>query len=264
MIHKNIHIFTNTFGKYKRQDICIDAIKELIKNNSNINASLIQYEDDIVEYDLPVIRTLNRNSKDVIGGNRKFPFINDILDISCNNSKDIFVWCNSDIIIHQNLIDYINNTDVEAFAVTRTEIDDIDSIFSDAKIIRNEPAGFDCFVISKTWWNNNHHLFQDMIIGRPFFDVMYALLMLLNSNNIYVSKNHMIFHMVHEKQSFTNDEYYHYNRKQKELHYQWIENIWGELCNNTFLKRNDIGRFLNVNIDENNIIHQIKKKYITK
>ena len=259
---KQILIGTSTFDYYHRQNLCVDSLKKLSKLNSNVECCLIQQILDRKHYDdIRIINRLTRNSSDVFETNKKIPFINDILNVLEEESKDIFVFCNSDIILTQSVIDYINITDVEAFGISRIDISHINLLTDPASIIRMEPSGFDCWVISKKWWKLNKHLFKDFLIGRPYFDVMYTILMLLNSKNLYVSNKHLIFHINHKRAWSDKDECYHYNRLQKELHYNNLEKVWGDCCNSTFLKRTDWGKFLNFLPNESEAILNIKSNY---
>jgi len=260
---KKILFTTNTFSQYKRQDHCVEILKIMSKNNSNVSAALIQSPDDDVSYtDISVIRELNRNASTVIDTKRNLPFINDLFDISCKHAEDIFVYINSDILISQKFINLINNTDVEAFGVSRSEIDEIENLTQPITLIRVEPAGFDAWVIQKEWWLSHRHLFKDMLLGKPIFDVMYTMLMFLNSKNHYISNQHLIFHPMHGNGSFADDVCFDFNKKAQADHYPFIEKWWSLLCNNTFWKRNDPPRFLNFNSNENEIIEILKQQIL--
>ena len=245
-------------GSDHQIDLCIDSFKHLKKKNSNINLGFIVQSDVDVDIDIPVFKTLNRDSKSIIDGDKRYPFMNDMLNCACDISSDIFVVCNSDIIVSQKLIDLINNTDVEAFGVTRTEILPIQSIYDAATIIRNEPAGFDCWVVSKQWWTQHRNLFCDMLVGQPHFDVIYTLIMLMNSKNHYISNNNYLFHIAHQRRWSTNGSpYSKYNYNQSMI-YTNFEPFWDELCTNTFWRRMDPGKFLQVSDKEIDVINKIK------
>ena len=66
---------------------------------------------------------------------------------------------------------------------------------------------------------------------------------------------------MHQRKWKDKDECYHYNRLQKEKHYEELEKVWGECCNTTFLKRSDWGRFLQIRDDEIQIISDIQTKH---
>lgn len=259
---RQILVGTSVFGKYTRQDLCVESLKKLAHKNSNVKCCLVQQDSDEVLYEgIKILRNLKRNSSSVFDTKKNIPFVNDIFDVLSHETEDVFVFCNSDIILTQALFDYINSIDVEAFGVSRIDISNINSLTEPAKILRMEPSGFDCWIVSKVWWNKHKHLFQDFIIGRPYFDVMYTMLMFVNSKNLYVSNKRLIYHIMHQRKWKDKDECYHYNRLQKEKHYEELEKVWGECCNTTFLKRSDWGRFLQIRDDEIQIISDIQTKH---
>lgn len=261
-MEKSILIGTSVYKKNQRQDLCIESLQRLSNQYTNIKCCLIQQQQDVVLYnDIICYRSLSRNSMSVLDTQKNIPFINDILDQMSEYSEDIFVYCNSDIILSPRLIDYIHSTDVEAFGVSRTDIYPTASLVDPLIIHRNEPAGFDCWVVSKKWWQNNRHKFYDFLIGRPYFDVMYTILMALNSNNTYVSDREIIFHAVHENSSYEKDECYLFNQNQKIRHYEYIEEIWKACGDNTYLQREDYGFFLRYLDNEQNIIKRIINYY---
>jgi hypothetical protein len=69
---------------------------------------------------------------------------------------------------------------------------------------------------------------------------------------------------MHKSPAFAEDVSYCFNKEQTYKFYSENEKIWGDCCNNTFLKRNDWGKFLNFNKNETEIINNIKKTYSTK
>jgi hypothetical protein len=257
----NILIGTNVYGKYKRQDFCIESIKRLKAKNSNIDICLVQEPIDKVEYEnIQVFSNLTRNSS-VIEEGRTLPFITDIFDVLAEHSKDWFVFCNSDIILTQDLIDHIINNDIEAQGISRIEIPEINKLSDSLQPIRMEPAGFDCWVVKKKWWKSYRYLFQDFLLGRPFFDVHLTMLMFLYSKDIHVSSKHLIYHIQHPSNGFVRDAYYKFNEQQAEKFYKQTESIWGEISNTTFLARKDFGRFFEIGEAELQIINDIKTSY---
>ena len=67
---------------------------------------------------------------------------------------------------------------------------------------------------------------------------------------------------MHKSPAFIEDICYNFNKDQTYKHYAENEKIWGDCCNNTFLKRKDYGRFLIFNQNENEIIQNIKSSII--
>lgn len=257
---KHILIGTNVFEKNSRQDLAIESFKRLKKQNLNVDICLIQSPTDDVQYsDIAIHRTLERNSSTLLNTTKKLPFINDIFNTLYTQSYDYFIFCNSDIILSQALVDKVNKQNPEAYGVSRIDIPQIKALNEPFSPLRMEPAGFDCWVVSKKWWSENANLFKDYFLGRPFFDVHYTMLMLLNTKtDVHVSNDHLIYHIKHPSPAFERDVCYQFNESQTINFYNNQEEIWGNISNKTFLKRSDFGRFLNFNDDEVDIIKNIK------
>lgn len=261
---KQILLTTNTFSSYKRQDLAVQKMHLLQNKNANVKCALIQFEEEQTSYeDYPIdkLRVLKRSSKSDLKVSKQLPYIKDLFDVSRDYSEDIFVFSNSDIILSQKLINYINNNDIEAVGISRIDISPIEDLTQSSTIIRMEPAGFDTWVVSKKWWTKHSKLFPDMLLGRPEFDVVYTALMDLNSKNTHISTEYLTYHPMHEIVSFTKDECYHYNIKFKENQYKKLFDWWGNICNQTYLSRPDWGSFLKFLPDEKEIISNIIKEH---
>lgn len=256
---KKILLTTNTFKRYHRQDLAVKKIQALKEKNQNVDIKLIQFKNEEEYYpELSNEKVLDRSSSTVLNTKKQFPFVNDLFNVSADLSEDIFVFFNSDVILTQKLINYINENDIEALGISRIEITNLQDLSQQSHIIRMEPAGFDAWVVSKKWWYNHKQLFEDMLLGRPEFDIIYTSLMLLNSKNIHISTDYLIYHIQHQTDSFTRDEAYQFNIDQRDKHYKDLINWWGSICNNTYYKRKDFGRFLNFLQNEKVIIENLK------
>lgn len=261
---KQILLTTNTFSSYKRQDLAVQKMQLLQKKNSNVKCALIQFEGEETSYeecDIDKLRVLNRSSKTDLNVTKQLPYIKDLFNVSSDYSDEIFVFSNSDIILSQKLINYINNNDIEAVGISRIDISPIEDLKENSRIIRMEPAGFDTWVVSKKWWIKHSSLFPDMLLGRPEFDVVYTALMDLNSKNIHISTEHLTYHPIHKIVSFTKDECYYHNIKFKDTQYKKLFDWWGNICNQTYLARPDWGSFLQFIPGEREIISNIIKDH---
>lgn len=258
---KKILLTTNTFSSYKRQDLSIEKMLSLKNKNKNVKCALIQYETESVPYsDLKVLNKLTRGSHTHLGTKKSLPFIKDLFDISAEESEEIFVFSNSDITLSQKLINYINNTDIEALGVSRIDISEIENLSEPSRILRMEPAGFDTWIVHKEWWFKHRHLFPDMLLGRPEFDVAYTAIMDLNSKNIHESTEYLTYHYMHPIVSFEKDDCYYFNVNQKNGNLKNLFEWWGFICNSTYLCRPDYGQFLKFLPDEKEKI----KMFISK
>jgi hypothetical protein len=213
-----ILITTNTFGKYDRQNLCIESLKKLKKEfPDNVNIIDVQFEDEskdfVNHYDLDVKFNLTRSSLDVVPNatkNKKLPFVNDLFKISCDYAEDYFVFTNSDVIVNANLIRYILNNSPACFACSRLDIQPINNLSElkeNIKLVRWEIAGFDTFVFKKSWFLQYQHLFNDYLLGRPEFDHIYAGIMKCYGDNTPFGNQYppFCFHVHHGLDSVMND-----------------------------------------------------------
>jgi hypothetical protein len=258
-----IALITNTFGKYDRQDYCIEVLKKIQKTCSNVTPFLIQHKNDSKIYsEITQLNVLERTSRDILSTDKMLPFVNDILHEGAKLNYDYFALINSDILVSKKLIRFIEEKEPEAVAISRIDVQPLQSIADNIIPVRCEPAGFDCWVFNTKWFKQHSHLFVDMLLGRPHFDVMYAIAMFLNSKDVFVSNDKLIFHPMHQLKSSPQDVCQFFNKNQSETLYPKYEKFWGDLCNNTFLKRPDYGSFLQFNSNEDSIKLEIKKKFL--
>jgi len=206
-----ILIGTNTFGKYKRQDIAVDSYKHLKKVFPDVVDVLdVQFRDEEStsknHYKLDIIFDLTRSSHDYIeDGEKKLPFVNDILRTLYEQSEDYFIFVNSDVIINPNLIEYIIENEPQCFPCSRLDIRDIDSfdkLKEQAQPVRWEIAGFDCFVFKREWYKEYYDLFNDYLLSRPRFDPVYAGIMKCFGDNTPIGNQYppFCFHIHHANQ----------------------------------------------------------------
>jgi len=229
---------TNIFGNNIRQDIARESWMHLQKSNINtIRLLAVQYykeyhdtrkafiNDEPIEYQdfkIPVTFKLEKSSRYLTGESEKdIPSIKEILDVlykEIANDANIthFAYINSDCILTKNLIEHLQHNEVNAFAASRIDIEPINN-FKDIKdkginVIRSEPAGYDFFCFSKQWWKEHRHLFPDMLIGNPLFDVLYAgLIMLYGGKLLNDPQKPIICHIQHENVSHKDSVEKRYN-----------------------------------------------------
>lgn len=207
-----ITIGCSTFGSSSRQRIAIQSWQRLERKFNDVNIINVQFNDSSTALDqahsiktcgLDTIYTLNRSSEQIKGSVRKLPFINDIISSISQQDCDYFIFTNSDVIINPNLIRYIQGEQPVAFACSRMDIGHIQS-FDDIlnkNVVphRTEIAGFDTFVFKNTWYKKHQHLFNDYLVGMPYWDQVYAMLMkLFGRNDSFGNKNPpFCFHVKH-------------------------------------------------------------------
>jgi len=203
-----IVIGSNTFGKYHRQDVAVDSWKYL-QSNFDVDVYDIQFADEKSTfenpYDLHTIHDLKRSSKSILSkSKKKLPFVNDIISCLSNIDCDYFIFTNSDVIINNNLIKFIQNNKPVAFGCSRLDIQDVKSFqdILDKKVtpVRYEIAGFDTFVFKKKWYLDHVDLFRDYLLSMPVWDQVYTTLMKIYGNNDLFGNNYppYCFHIHHE------------------------------------------------------------------
>lgn len=199
-----IAIGTNLFGQYHRQDLSKASLMRLKNKYSEIQLFDIQFKDEESTYiksdGFNTLFTLGRSSKDVVPGTqKKMPFVNDIMCSISEQDSDYMVFLNSDILISDRLIKRILQDDLTAMPCSRMDIQDIKSIEEPIQAYRWEIGGFDVFVFKTEWFRKYKHLFEDFLMGRPWFDHHYAGLMkIFGNNDIIGNKNPpMCLHIFH-------------------------------------------------------------------
>ena len=270
-----ILIGTNIFGNNPRQDIARESWMHLQKSNiDTIRLLAVQYykeyhdtrkaflSDEPIEYQdfkIPVTFKLEKSSRYLTGESEKdVPSIKEILDTlykEIANDKNVthFAYINSDCILTKNFVEYIQQNEVNAFAASRLDVEPFKH-FKDIKdkginVIRSEPAGFDFFCFSKQWWKEYRHLFPDMLIGQPLFDVLYAgIIMLYGGKILNDPQKPIICHIHHENVSHRDSPEKRYNEKKiKDSPFnQLVVNMMYFHLQYNLCNRREWGRFLTI------------------
>ena len=71
---------------------------------------------------------------------------------------------------------------IESYPTSRVHLHSLDSLDEDLKLQSYSVHGFDLFAFKRNWWLNNNHLFPDMYLGKPYWDTVYFIKSVLNSN----------------------------------------------------------------------------------
>jgi hypothetical protein len=260
---------TNLFGDSNRQHIARESWMYLQRKYPTIielvaiqfaheapvysPTEFIGYQD----YKIPAVFTLHKSSKtEVKDSTKDIPFIKNILNeiyVKANTDETIthFAYINSDCILTDNFIQYLASTTVDALSISRLDIQSMNSFAElsskGVTVLRNEIAGFDCFVFSKEWWNNHSDKFKDMLIGQPLFDVYYTGLMMLFGGTIYNnSSKPLVCHMFHENTSHNDTVEKQYNASliEHSMFEKLIVNMMHYHLQYNLCKREPWGRFL--------------------
>lgn len=260
---------TNLFGNNSRQHIARESWMHLQRKYPElIDLVAIQFANEYPstdlqsfreyqDYKIPTVYSLHKSSRThVTGSTKDIPFIKNILnEISVRADMDEnithFAYINSDCILTDNFINYFTTTTVDALSISRLDIHPMDSFAElsskGVTVLRNEIAGFDCFVFSKEWWNTHGDKFKDMLIGQPLFDVYYTGLMMLFGGTIYNdSSKPLVCHMFHDNISHndTIEKKYNASLIEHSMFEKLIVNMMHYHLQYNLCKREPWGRFL--------------------
>lgn len=266
-----IAIGTNTFNRYDRQDISVDALKHLAQKFDQVEVYDVQFSNS--EYDINCLNDLKRSSEDLdINSTKRLPFVNDILQALSRIDCDYFVYVNSDVIISTSLIRYIINNSPDSFACSRVDIKPIDNFqqFIDKRIeaVRYEIAGFDVFVFKRDWYLNNQSLFDDFLVGQPCWDQCYAMMLKLfgGGHSLINQYPPFCFHIQHEPtwqlDKDAPERLYNHSVADRPLN-KLVFKMFDHYLTTVLVKRQPYGSFLTPVENEKNIEAQFFSKYIS-
>ena len=187
-----------------REHLCLKSLKHLRnkypKNISlyNINAHGLKYKG---------FRTLH------IECTEKFTKVNYLIDVLHKNSnEDVIVLINNDIIVSDELIKQLDGHS-ETYIASRANIEPIESLSDDLKIVEYSVHGFDLIAVNIDWWSRNRHKFPDMYIGRQYWDTVYFTILMMNSKCKVLNKlPPVIYHPKHETVSNVEDSFDEFNK----------------------------------------------------
>jgi hypothetical protein len=218
MNNPQITIVTNTFGKYKRQNIAIESLLHLKKTFPFINIYNFQFKDEEKTFQdsyegIDTLFDLDSSSLTYMkDAKKKLPVFSEMIFKGFNyGDPDYVIYVNSDVILLPRLIELILKESPDCLTGPRLDIEDNLQSFQDVlddKVTpqRVEIAGYDFFVFKKEWFNENKkYLHSKFLIGKPFFDVVYAGLMVIFGKKymIYNDFPMLALHMAHGNASVT-------------------------------------------------------------
>jgi hypothetical protein len=220
MSNKTIAVITNTFGKYHRQNVAMQSLLNLKqKFPDNVYLFNLQFKDEEETFDahyegIDTVHVLECSSESYIkNSEKKLPVISEIICKGFIISKcDYVVFVNSDVILLPGLIEKILKEEPDCMAGPRLEIEEINSfqdvLDENVKPIRTEIAGYDYFVFENKWFSKyKKHFISKFVIGKPFFDVVIAGLMVIFGEKCIISNSYPMFalHMFHGNAAVTSE-----------------------------------------------------------
>lgn len=206
---KKIGIGINIFGKFHRQDLCIESLRRIksilpdvveLYNIQQLGQPITEHPDFITIYDKG--RTAANTIPD---GTSNLPMVRDMFDALAEQGHKHFMFLNSDIILTERAIDSFLRHGYVAWCCSRLAIENIESL-SDTNITHShlQIAGFDAYAITSKWWLENKHDFPDYVYAISAWDVDYAsrLAVLLQGNCRFLNSTPApCYHIMHEEKS---------------------------------------------------------------
>lgn len=218
-----------------REKFCIESLLTCKKKNSNITLYNIISDKDNIEFEN--FKTLK------ISQDKKFPYVNKLIDALANTDNDIIIFLNNDIILNNTFFKQLDK-DIETYPTSRAHLHHLTSLSDPLSIQSYSVMGFDLFAFKTKWWVKNRDLFPDMYLGRPYWDTVYFMKCVLNSKYKIINKlPPTIFHIEHQSTSVkNNDEYQRFNEL---VAAQTPEmNKWWYYVHNILLKRPTVDNIL--------------------
>jgi hypothetical protein len=290
MSNVSIAIVVNTYQKYHRQNVAVESLRHIKKSfPDNVKLYNIQFKDEINSFidhyeGLETCHVLKESSLDyIVDARKKLPLISEIISEAFLFSDcDYVLYANSDVILLPRLIEIIINDAPDCMTGPRLEINDINSfqeVLNDQVVpIRVEIAGFDFFVFEKGWFKKyEEHFISKFVIGKPFFDVVIAGLMVIFGKKCIIANSYPLcaLHIFHENTSVlmeSPEKTHNENIFKNNILFKIADNIIYYNLQNNLCKRKPWGVFLQPQKDEQqiqktffdsmNIHHENQIKYI--
>jgi len=166
------------------------------------------------------------------------------------------VYVNSDILITDNLVNYIKLNPLITTTCQRLDIEPVLSLSEPIIGRRFEIAGFDAFIFNKKWYLAHQFLFEDFLLGKVYFDHAFAFIIKLfgGEHLILNSFPPHIAHIMHGRESHAEDEGNLYNKFVYENSFaKNLFYIWDDFVHKFLIRRPPAGCFLNMLDNEKNI-----------
>ncbi|HUV84583.1 MAG TPA: hypothetical protein VMV86_02690 [Methanosarcinales archaeon] len=146
-------------------------------------------------------RTLTRDSSELIGNNRRLPYISQILDKASIYCDRYFGFVNSDILLTKEFFN-VFDTEYDAYIFYRTEIAEVTTsqfLKGDIQPIYGGDSheGCDAFFFNKGFWLSNRTKFnRNLIVGETEWDTFYRYMIAANTDHYYVGRD--LYHVYHD------------------------------------------------------------------
>jgi hypothetical protein len=232
-----ISIGINGFKKYndlkKREKFCIDSLCKIQNKNTNIKLYNICYKNESVSYSqFTTLNLLEKKSNKIVHKHftreglekeynlrkteidnnlNELPIVNEIFDVLANTDCDYFLFLNNDIILSNRILKILEEK-IDVYSISRMHIHDIDSLEDIPKLQSYSIHGFDAFLVKKDFWLEVRNVFEDMILGRFYWDTYFASMFNFLGNCKNINKLPPVcFHIEHQSKSSENTIENYYN-----------------------------------------------------
>ena len=219
----------------QREVLCLESLRRCSDKNPNVTLYNIIDENDNIEFDN--FKTLK------VKQDGKLPYVNRLINKLSETDNDLIVFLNNDIVLNASFFKQLEE-DIETYPTSRVHLHSLDSLDEPLKLQSYSVHGFDLFAFKKNWWVNNSHIFPDMYLGKPYWDTLYFIKCVLNSNFKILNKQPpVIFHPEHSSESMEGNDRYKVNNEKIASSTPEMGKWW-HFVQNVLLKRPSAGEVL--------------------
>ena len=216
--------FNNENIKYRN----FTTLNKLTKKSNKIIHEYFQHEGLTNEYNL--------RKQEIDNNNKELPSVKEIFDVLASTDCDYFLFLNNDIILSNRIFKEIENN-IECYPISRMHIFDIETLNDIPKLESYSVHGFDAFLVKKETWLKVRNNFEDLILGRFYWDTYFATLFNLLCKCKNINKQPPVcFHIEHNSISSNNtiENYYNEDVFKRNM---IIGHLWFSYVQNILLKR---------------------------
>lgn len=248
----------------KREKFCIQSLKKLKKNKLNIDVNLynLNFKDQDINYDdFVTLKQLTKKSCDVIknyfayeGLQKEYqarkkeidentfvlPTIKEMFDVLSKTDCDYICLLNNDIIVSDRVLKELEEN-VECYPISRMHIYDIETLEDIPKLESYSVHGFDAFIVKKDTWLQIRNNFEDLVIGRFYWDTYFFTLFNLFCKCKNLNKLPPVcFHIEHSSKSGSENYIENYFNEDVFKRNLLVGRLWFSYVQNILLKRQTV------------------------
>jgi hypothetical protein len=263
-----ISIGINGFKQYndlnKREKLCLESLIKIKEKNNNIKLYNICFENENIEYkNFITLNSLRKKSSDIIhtyfqaeglkneynlrkneiNNNKKhLPSVKEIFDVLASTDCDYFLFLNNDIILSNRVLKEIEEDNFDCYPVSRMHIYDIDTLDDTPELESYSIHGFDAFLVKKNIWKTLRNNFEDLILGRFYWDTYFATLFNLLCKCKNLNKLPPVCFHIEHKSTSNSDTIENYYNEDVFKRNTVVGQFWFSYVQNVLLKRQAVGK----------------------